>query len=425
MTSHFVFSRVARTAAAGSLVLRKVPPIPLRGGRMVINYAGPTGLIRTLPFWEVLAGKHPPETFRDKIVLVGATAAGLYDVRPAPFRKDNHLFFGVETNANIAHTLLEAQPLRDARGSLLWVVYALVIGMGIGWAIWSTGERTAVLLSFVVLILLVLPSFAVAVVWLHQIIPYGGILWAAVIPMALALYERLGAEKREVREQFATYVSPDVLRELAENPEVVRQGQRRQVTLLFSDVRDSTTLSENIAPEVWIAQLNEYLSEMSEAIFAYNGYLDKFMGDGIMAMWNAFGNQPDHAELALKAALQMLERLKRLNADWEQREDRMPFQIGIGLHTGAPVIGNVGSDRRTQYTAIGDTVNAASRIEALTKEFHAHLLLSDTTVELLQGKVALVELGEAQLKGREQPVRIFKPEGYPGEVKGHVRQEEK
>jgi adenylate cyclase len=190
-------------------------------------------------------------------------------------------------------------------------------------------------------------------------------------------------------------------------------------------VRGSTTIAEKVAPDVWIAQLNEYLSEMSDAIFVYDGYLDKFMGDGIMAMWNAFGNQPDHAELATKAAAQMLERLKALNEQWEGQEERVPLQIGIGLHTGEAIIGNVGSYRRTQYTAIGDSVNAASRIEALTKEFKAQLLLSETTVELLGGRVKLVELGEAELKGRAQPIRVYKPEGYPGEVIGRMQQMEK
>lgn len=401
--------------------------IPLRQGSALINYAGPMGTVRTLSFAEVLAGKYRdrPETFKDKIVLVGATAAGLYDVRPAPFRSTGRVFYGVETNANIAHTLLEAMPLRDARGSWVWALYAIVVGSFVGWAIWHSREVLATVIGVGVLALLALPTFWVAISFMHQVVPYGAIVWAVAIPMGMALYERLGVDKRQVQAQFGTYVSPDVLRELTHHPDLVRQGQRRTVTLLFSDVRGSTTLCEQIPPDVWIAQLNEYLSEMSDAVFAYDGYLDKFMGDGVMALWNAFGNQEDHAELALKAAVQMLARLERLNAQWAEREDRVPLQIGIGLHTGEAAIGNVGSWRRAQYTAIGDTVNTASRIEALTKEFGAQLLLSETTAEIVGGKAPLIELGSAELKGREQAIRVFKPEGYAGEVRGHVQQKTK
>ena len=384
--------------------------LPLTNGRMLINYAGPHQTVTHLSFWKVLAGKYGPETFRDKVVIIGPTAAGLYDIRPAPFTKNSRVFFGVETNANIARTLLTGEKLRDMTGLLPWGAYALLVGLVAGWVIWwHPHDGWAAAFGVGVVAILALPAFMLAAVFLGQIVPYGAILLGTVIPMSWALYERLTAEKRQVAAQFGTYVSPDVLRELAEHPEVVRQGQRRTVTLLFSDVRGSTTLCENIEPDVWIAQLNEYLSEMSDAIFAYDGYLDKFMGDGIMALWNAFGNQPDHAQLATKAAVQMLARLKELNADWEQREDRVCFQIGIGLHTGDAIIGNVGSDRRTQYTAIGDTVNTASRIEALTKDFKAQLIISETTAEVLGDQVKLVELGEAELKGREKLSQLRDP----------------
>jgi len=417
-------AQLVHSAASGSIALQD-RTIPLDGGEMLINYAGPMQTVPYIPAWRVVSGREPAATFRDKTVLVGPTAAGLYDVRPAPFTRDNRVFYGVETNANIAHTLMTGQTLRDNTGPLPWGLYALALGMLVGWAIWHSSERRATWLGVGLVVCLALPAFMVGVLLLHQVVPYGAILLATTIPMAWALYGRLGMERRQIAEQFGTYVSPDVLHELERNPDLVRQGQRREVTLLFSDVRGSTTIAEQLPPDVWIAQLNEYLSEMSDAIFAYDGYLDKFMGDGVMAMWNAFGNQPDHAELATKAAAQMLARLEALNEQWEGQEERVPLQIGIGLHTGAAIIGNVGSYRRTQYTAIGDSVNAASRIEALTKEFRAQLLLSETTAALLGDRVKLVELGEAELKGRVQPIRIYKPEGYAGEVMGHMQQKEK
>ena len=396
--------------------------IPLGHGDIVINYAGPVGTVPALPFWKVAAGDFDPADFRDKIVIIGATAAGLYDIRPAPYRASGRIFFGVETNISMVDTLLRARPITDASGSVMWALYAFLLGIFVTWAVWYSRETVAVAAVVVVFGILALPSFMAAAVWLHQFIPYGAIVLAVAVPATLALFERMGVESREIRHQFGTYVSPDVLRELTEHPDVVRSGARREVTLLFSDVRGSTALCENMPPEQWIEQLNEYLSEMSEAIFAYDGYLDKFMGDGIMAVWNAFGNQPDHAELAFKAALQMQHRLKHLNEKWAQYEDRVNFQIGIAIHSGTPIVGNVGSDRRTQYTAIGDAVNTASRLEAQTKVFHAPILISETTAELLAGRTALVELGSARLQGREQPIRVFKPDGWPGEVIGHVRQ---
>ncbi|MEN6545561.1 MAG: adenylate/guanylate cyclase domain-containing protein [Armatimonadia bacterium] len=399
--------------------------VPLSQGRMLINYAGPVETVTYLPFWKVLAGQYGPETFRNKIVLIGPTAAGLYDIRPAPFARNNRVFFGVETNANIAATLLSGEVLRDFRGSPVWALYALLVGMLTACAIWNSRDALAAVLGVMTVAFLALPAFFVGVALLHQVVPYGGIVLAAVLPMAVALYERLGAEKREVTRQFATYVSPDVLHELAENPELVRAGQRREVTILFSDVRGSTTIAENMEPDVWIAQLNEYLSEMSDAIFAYDGYLDKFMGDGIMVLWNAFGNQPDHAQLATKSALQMLERLRHLNEQWEHVEGRVPLRIGIGLHTGEVIVGNVGSNRRAQYTAIGDSVNTASRLEALTKDFGAEVLLSETTAAAVEQSLQLVELGEARLKGREKPLKVYKPHGYQGEMKGSITQEHK
>ncbi|MCD6361358.1 MAG: adenylate/guanylate cyclase domain-containing protein, partial [Armatimonadetes bacterium] len=284
----------------------------------------------------------------------------------------------------------------------------------VGWLAWSLGEVTGPAIAALVLALVAAPSFFVAFHYLYSVIPYGAVLLCGLLPLAVAIPERLGGDKRIVQGQFAAYVSPDVLRELTQDPDLVAQGVRREVTFLFSDVRGSTSLSENIPPEVWVAQLNEYLGQMSEAIFEYDGYLDKFMGDGIMAIWNAFGNQPDHADLAARAALEMLDRLEVLNRAWEKMENRTPFRIGVAIHTGEAIIGNVGSEERMQYTAIGDTVNTASRIEGLTKQYGVQFLASETAVARLSpGIVELVDIGVAEVRGRAQGIRIFaRPDEY-------------
>lgn len=377
-------------------------------GRMLIDYCGPTGTIERVGAWEVLEGRVEPERFRDRIVVVGATAAGLYDMRPAPYRSTGREFFGVETNANAINTLLHTGAREPATRDLTWAVLALALGLGVGWLSWSAGETLGPLLGGLVVAAVAVPSYFLAFDALREIIPYGAIILAPVIPLLIAIPERLGRDRRVIRRQFSAYVSPDVLRQLTDEPELVARGVRREVTLLFADVRGSTSLSEGVEPEVWVAQLNEYLSQMSEAIFAFDGYLDKFMGDGIMAMWNGFGNQPRHAELALRAALEMLERLELLNEYWRRREDRTPFRIGIAIHSGEAIIGNVGSDRRMQYTAIGDSVNTASRIEGMTKTHGLQFLASETAASRIPPDVAkLEEIGRVQVRGRSEPVRIY------------------
>jgi adenylate cyclase len=398
----------------GALALPGAAPAPLSAeGATLINYCGPPGTVPTYSFIDVLQGKHTAE-LQDKIVLVGATAAGLYDMRPAPYRSYGRKFFGVETNANIVNTLLHGPALRDDGRSFAWLGLALLLGVSAGVLVWSGGETVGPLLGFLVLVAVALPSFFVAFFAWGRVVPYGALMLAVLLPVAVGAWERMGAERRLIKNRFGVYVSPEVLEELTRDPELARRGQRRPVTLLFADVRGSTTLSEALPPETWLAQLNEYLSAMSDAIFAYDGYLDKFMGDGIMAVWDAFGTQPNHAELAVAAARRMLELLAALNRHWETAEDRTPFRIGIGLHSGEAVVGNVGSQTRTQYTVIGDVVNTASRIEGMTKEYQVELLLSDATAALLPERDKLREIGEVQVRGRAGTVKLYTIENHGG-----------
>jgi len=401
-------AQIAGAAAEGMLNLTGAR-CPLDDhGRLLIEYCGPTGTIERISAWQVIEGQVDPARFAGKIVLIGATAPGLYDLRPAPYRASGREFMGVETNANLVNSLLHTGARLSASRSLGWGLLALALGLAVGWVAWSSGETLGPLLAALLVVALALPSFFLAFTHLRSVIPYGAVLLAAALPLLVAIPERLGRDKRMVRQQFSAYVSPDVLRQLTDEPDLVAQGVKREVTLLFADVRSSTTLSEQVAPEVWVAQLNEYLSSMSAAIFEHDGYLDKFMGDGIMALWNAFGNQPDHAELAMRASLEMLRRLEILNRYWATQEDRTPFRIGIALHSGEAIIGNVGSDERMQYTAIGDSVNTAARIESLTKEHGRQFLASGTAVALIPpSTVRLVEIGETEVRGRAATIRVF------------------
>jgi adenylate cyclase len=382
------------------------------GAERLIDYCGPQGTVRRVSLVEVLRNPKVVESLAGKIVIVGATAPGLYDIRPAPYRSTGRLFYGVDMNANIVNTLLGPNRLVDRTGSWLWAAYAVLVGVLVTLVVWRAEETAAATLSILVVLVLAVPSFHVALRYLGQVVPYGAILGAGVVPLVVGLPERLTAERRLIQRQFGAYVSPEVLRELMSEPEALRRSQRRQVTLLFADVRGSTTLAEQTAPEVWVAQLNEYLTQMSRAIFAFDGYLDKFMGDGIMAVWNAFGTQEgSHGELAVQAGLQMLERLEVLNRAWASREGRAQLRIGIGIHTGEAVVGNVGSEDRTQYTAIGDTVNTASRIEEMTKEYGVPFVVSEATARLVWKQVTLRELGRAAVRGRSEGVGVYEVVG--------------
>ncbi|MFW6156190.1 MAG: CHASE2 domain-containing protein [Armatimonadota bacterium] len=403
---------IARQAARGAIsVSGEVCPLDSEG-RMLIDYCGPTGTIDRVSAWEVLEGRVDPSRFRDRIVLVGASALGLHDIRPAPYRWTRRQFLGVETNANVANNLLHTGSRTPATRSLVWAIFALTLGLAVGWLAWSLGDRLGPLLAALLVVAVALPSFFFAFAFMDSVIPYAAIVLASTIPLAVAIPERLGRDKKLIQGQFSAYVSPDVLRQLTDEPDLVAHGTRREVTLLFADVRGSTALSESIEAEVWVAQLNEYLSQMSDAIFEHDGYLDKFMGDGIMALWNAFGNQPNHAELAMKAALEMLRRLEVLNGYWERHEQRTPFRIGIAIHSGEAIVGNVGSDQRMQYTAIGDSVNTAARIEGMTKVRGVQFLASETAAARISSEIArLTEIGETEVRGREQPVTIFRLAG--------------
>jgi len=415
---HFA-TEIARVASAATpqYIVERLPQnefqignrkLPLTDGNMLINYSGPTGTIPRYSFWEVLSGKVSSDHFAGKIVLVGASAPGLYDIRPAPYRIASRFFLGVETNANAAYSILARPPLKDNSCDLLWLLFAVVIGALAGLAVWSSGEVVGPIIGLLILLLVALPSFFVILVIANQVIPYGAIVLATAIPVALGAYERLGAERKMIRSQFASYVSPDVLNMLMLDPEIVRRGTSREVTLLFSDVRGSTGLTEQSIPQEWLAQLNEYMSQMTEAIFAFDGYLDKFIGDGIMAMWNAFGmEEDDHPELAVRAGLQMFKRLELLNEYWEKADNRIPFRIGVGIHTGDVLVGDAGSVQRRQFTAIGDAVNTAARIEAMCKDLGVVFIISEITAQRVDHLFELREIGVTEVRGRSEGIRVF------------------
>jgi adenylate cyclase len=232
--------------------------------------------------------------------------------------------------------------------------------------------------------------------------------------MALALFSGTayqyfveGREKREVKRLFGRYVSKDVYEELLAHPERAELGgKRREMTVLFSDIRGFTTITESGQPEDLVAQLNEYFSRMVEIVFRHHGTVDKFVGDMVMALFGAPLDDPAHAEHAAAAAVDMVRELGRLNAKWAA-EGRTPLDLGIGLNSGEMIAGNIGSSSIMSYTVIGDNVNLGARLESLNKDYKTRIIISDSTRGRLTGTYDIRPLGTVTVKGRTRPVAIF------------------
>ena len=216
-----------------------------------------------------------------------------------------------------------------------------------------------------------------------------------------------GREKRKMKRLFGQYVSKDVFEQLVANPDLARLGgQRRQMTVLFSDIRGFTTVSEKGQPEEIVAILNEYFTRMVEIVFAHKGTLDKFVGDMVMALFGAPLDDPKHAEHAVDAALEMIRELNRLNEKWAA-EGRPALDIGIGISTGPMIAGNIGSEAIMSYTVIGDSVNLGARLESLNKEYGTRIIISEATRDALPGRYLFRPLGDVVVKGKTRPVSIF------------------
>ncbi len=216
-----------------------------------------------------------------------------------------------------------------------------------------------------------------------------------------------GREKRRVKRLFSRYVSKDVYQQLMASPtDAVLGGQRRRMTVLFSDMRGFTTLSERGNPEDLVLQLNQYFTRMVEVVFAHRGTVDKFVGDMVMALFGAPLDDEEHADHAVQTALAMVDALQDLNRQW-LAAGRSALDIGIGINSGEMIAGNIGSDTIMSYTVIGDNVNLGARLESLNKEFGTRILISDATRQLLRGTYNVVPLGEVTVKGKTNAVAIF------------------
>jgi adenylate cyclase len=384
--------------------------LPVREGFEWIDYRGPAGTIESVPFSRLLRGRVPRELLRDRIVVIGATAPSLQDVHPTPMGGGAPMS-GPEIQANAIATALAGFPLQSAPE---WANVALIVLLGMvgpGLALWLGPVRAAVLG------LLAAAAFAVAV----QLAFNGGLIVSFLYPLgslllgvvgALAIGLVLGAFERErVRDVFSRFVPEPVVDEVLKNAgdDLRLGGERELVTVLFSDVRGFTTFSETRSPETVIEVLNRYLTSMTDVILKHGGTLVTFMGDGIMAVFGAPIPMDDHADRALAAAREMAgPALDRFN-EWLRASGHGDgFRIGIGLNSGAVMAGNVGSEKRLEFTVIGDTTNTASRIEGMTKGTPHSIYVSESTrMMLLHRDPDLVRVDELEVRGRQAKVVIW------------------
>jgi len=349
--------------------------------RLLINFAGPSG---TYPSKYSAAfvplGDYPPDTFRNKIVLIGSTSETLQDYYPTPFSPSTPMP-GVEVVANTVATILQGNYIRQAPP---WTGIVLVILAAIAaWFIAKIAQPTWAIIFLAGGLLgyfFFQYEIFVQARWEFAVVTPATMLFLGVIIPTLDQAVSQELEKRKVRSLFSRFISPEMVAQLIETQNINSLNRRTDLTILFSDIRGFTTISEKLSPEEVVALLNPYLAAMTNVIHKHGGTVDKYEGDAIVAFFGEPIQYPDHARRAVLATLEMRQVLFDLNKQWKaEGRSKDGFEIGIGLNTGQVFVGLLGSEQRLNYTIIGDAANLASRLQDLTKEFGWPILISEST----------------------------------------------
>ena len=385
-----------------------------------IGYRGPRGTFDTRSYYQALEpGLLPAGFFKNKIVLVGRSARtatelsrSQADLFNSPFGTagGERLFPGVELQATLVDNYLTGGGLRSVPEGWTLALVALLVPL----LLW--GNRRLHPAGAAALAAALVAAIAGASWWLFGRFQ---LWWPPLLPAAAAVavygaaalagYAFVRRRARQTRAMFAQYVPPAVVSRLIAQPELMRLGgEAREVTLMFTDLANFTTLSEQLSAEQTVEVLTAYFNAMTPIVHATGGTVDKFIGDAVMAFWGAPLDDPQHAEHAVTAAISMQQAMQVLVADLRAR-GLPPIHMRIGLHTGRVVVGNVGSEQRFSYTAIGDAVNLAARLEGANKAFGTGILLSAATAAQLPSSVALRALDDVVVKGKTEPVRVFTP----------------
>lgn len=396
------------------------------GARMLINYRGGTGRFKTISYEnivndDIFEGLKTSGLFKNKIVLIGPTFTEAQDNHVTPYFRAHvgsdgrtlGLTPGVEIHANVLNTVLNQKFLVPAKN---WLNYLLMFLLS--YLIAMITIRYKPWKGIVILLALVLGYFIFSS-WMflsfNMLTPVLLPVLAMVSVYVLVMVYRVFTEEvqnKRIKSMFARYVSPKVVDQLVKNPlgELKLGGTKQKVTVLFSDIRGFTSMSEQLSPEAVVDRLNEYFQVWTDMIFKYDGMVDKFIGDAVMAIFGAPVSHKDDAIRAVKCALEMEAALKKMQERW-QAEGKHIIKIGVGINTGEAIVGNMGSEQAMGYTVIGDTVNVASRLESKTKELNQTILISSATHEEVKDLVDTVEFDDVMVKGKAQALSVFGVKG--------------
>lgn len=389
--------------------------VPYRGDNRTFTYISATDLIRgTVP---------EPERLKDAVVLMGASAAGLLDLRSTPVNK---VFVGVEVHANIVSGMLDGRirqkaPYYDGIEVVLLAAIALLLA-------WAFSKLSSLASAAVVLVAAMFVIALGFVLWsgANFIMPMGvPVAFTFCLFMAHLLYGYFieSRSKRSISKLFGQYVPPELVEEMAEHPESISmEGESREMSVLFSDVRNFTSISEKLDAKELSAMINAFLTQQTAVVQRHRGTIDKYIGDLIMAFWGAPLPDADHAMHAVLTGMDMQRAIRELDPEFERR-GWPKLHIGVGINSGRMNVGNMGSEFRMAYTVMGDAVNLGSRLEGLTKEYGIGVLIGDNTRNLLPSDWAFREVDRVVVKGRTEPVAIYEPMGPKDQLDPALRQD--
>jgi adenylate cyclase len=393
--------------------------VPLdRDGTLLVPYAGRGKSFRYIPAVDVFEGKTQKSEVEGKVVIVGTTAPGLLDLRATPL---DGIYPGVEVHANLVSSLLDHPGSGQIRHTPQYaeiVLAALTVVVGL-LALATTTLASPAVSGIGMLVILGLTVGAHHYAWrAGEYWPIGQVVSVTLLVyifLTLTDFYQEFKNKRQFTSLFGQYVPPELVEMMAEDPERYSMaGVKKQLTVLFSDVRGFTSISEQLSPADLSEYINQYLSTMSRIIREKGGTLDKYIGDAIMAFWGAPIDDDKHAKHAVVAAIAMIDELQVLKASFAER-GWPPLSIGVGLSTGPMSVGDMGSDVRRAYTVMGDAVNLGSRLEGLTRIYGTWMLLPEATVSECEG-IVFREIDCVKVKGKDEPIRIYEPVGVEGEV---------
>lgn len=374
--------------------------------RFLVNYVGAPGSFKIYSLVDVLNEEFDKSVFENKIVLVGAVSRDLRDTAFVPTSSGKPMA-GVEIHANAIQTLIKEDYLNE-QGKfsifILMVIFSAISSI----LLYKKGILFAVLMSVVLIVAYVLVSIMLFNKGIIMNLIYVPIcVFVNIAGQTAYMYLSEKKSKKMLKEAFSKYVSSEVVEDIVKNPSLIKLGgEKKEITVFFSDIRGFTTISEGLKPEQLVELMNDYLSEMTKVILEHKGLVDKYIGDAIMAFWGAPIKIKNHAEVACEASLKIIEKLEEFNKK-RGEEGLEEIKIGIGLNTGEAVVGNMGSYDRFNYTAMGDSINLGSRLEGLTKEFKVKIIISEETKKQAGNKFITRKLGKFKVKGKNKAVVIY------------------